>query len=210
MSLPPVGYMRLGPQGLVERWNGIAWEDLDSNIEAWELLDSNIHPTFPLHLEPEPQPQPAERKPRMNYSTAVFLINDKVRAIEVTYQPDGDGDYNKAKRYTCKSLDPYLEVGHLVVVPYKDDKTHGFFVCKVVAVDVDIDLDSSHDFRWIVGRVDLKNYEMILDQEKAAIEVMRSAEKNKRRKELRESVFADQEDKMKALQLTDLTNGEKK
>ncbi len=75
----------------------------------------------------------------MNYSTAIFLINPKVRAIAAVYEPDTDN--RKAPRTIFKTFDSTIEVGDYILVP--TDTRHKMTVNKVVEVDVEPDLESS-------------------------------------------------------------------
>jgi hypothetical protein len=131
----------------------------------------------------------------MNYSTAVFLINSNVRAIVCTYEA---GD--TAPRTTFKSLDPDIKKDDLVIVP--TDTRHKMTVVKVVETDVEVDFDSPATMLWIVGKVDGANYQQVLSQEAQAIDTIKSAEKNRKRDELRKSILADQADNIKALPIS--------
>jgi hypothetical protein len=131
----------------------------------------------------------------MNYSTAVFLINNECRAIVCTYEA---GD--KAPRTTFKTLDPNIAVGDFVVV--STDTRHGMTVCKVVDVDVDVDFDSPVHMGWIIERVDNARYEQTLKQETKAIQVVKSAELRKKRDELRDAMFKDHLETLKSLELS--------
>ena|ERR1035437_9731415 len=122
----------------------------------------------------------------MNLSTAVFLINDNARAIMVTYEVDADN--RKAPRTMFKTFDKSIKVDDYVVVP--TDTRHNLTVCKVVAVDVDIDFDSPVQVAWIVGRVDVADVTQIKRQEDAAIEAIKAAEKLRKKKELQASMGA--------------------
>ena len=133
----------------------------------------------------------------MNYSTAVFLINDDVRAIACTYEAD-----EKAKREIFKTLDKSIAKDDFVVVP--TDTRHKMTVVKVVEVDVDVDLDSSIPMQWIVGAVERHDYERILKMEEQAIETIKSAEKRKKRDEMRAAIFKDREGMLNSLSLTHL------
>lgn len=128
----------------------------------------------------------------MNYSTAVFLINKHVRAMNVTYE-EGDG----AKKTAFKTLDPDIKEDDLVVV--ETDTRHGFTVCRVVESDIDLDFDSNVPVRWIVGRVDLADHRLTLDQERDAIKAIKSAELRQKREKLRDAMFADHVETLKAL-----------
>lgn len=133
----------------------------------------------------------------MNYSTAVFLINNDVRAVMCTYEAT-----DNAPRTIFKTFDQGIAEGDYVIVP--TNTRHGMTVCKVVETDVDVDFDSSAQVEWIIGTIELENYEKIVEQENQAIEAVKSAEKRKRRDELREAIFKDQEETMKSLALTSL------
>lgn len=138
----------------------------------------------------------------MNYSTAVFLINDKVRAMACTYEAQ-----ENASRTIFKTMDPAIKVGDFCIVP--TDTRHKMTVVKVVDADVDPDLDSTAPMAWIVAPVELDDYAAILKKEEQAIETIKSAEKTKRRAEMRDAVFKDQQEKLSSLQLTDLATASK-
>lgn len=123
----------------------------------------------------------------MNYSTAVFLINDKVRAARGLYDPADD----KAKTGLFKTMDQNLRVDDFVIVP--TETRHGMTVFKITEIDVDIDFESPVCVKWIIGKVDKTEYDKILGMEADAITAIKSAEKTKKRAELREAMLADAE-----------------
>lgn len=128
----------------------------------------------------------------MNNSIAVFLLNPNVRAIQATYEA---GD--KAARTMFKTLDPNIKVDDLVIVP--TDTRHNMTVCKVAAIDVEIDFDSSVPVQWVIGRIDPTGYSQVLQQEGVAISAIRSAELRKKREDLSKALFADNIETFKAL-----------
>ena len=132
----------------------------------------------------------------MNYSTSVFLINHKVRAIAVNYEPD------ERKLTTYKSLDVSIAAGDYVVVP--THTRHKFTVARVTEVDVDVDFDSNEPMNWIVVKIDKAEYEQVLKQEEAAIAVVKSAEIRRKRDELAAAMLKDNKEKFKLLDLADL------
>ena len=133
----------------------------------------------------------------MNYTTAVFLINNTVRAVMCNYEPDAPD-----KKVMFKTLDPAIKVGDLVIVPTKT--RHGMTVSKVVEVDVDVDFDSGTQVGWLVCKVEQASYEATLAQEAQAISVITSAEKTKKRNELAAALLADSKDALKALPITSM------
>jgi len=128
----------------------------------------------------------------MNNTTAVFLINDKVRAVLATYEA---GEH--APKEYFKTFDPTIKVGDLVNVT--SETRHMITVVKVTDVDVEFDIATGTKFKWITGKIDLSDYEKTLAMETSALAAIASAEKTKRREELRKALFADQEAKITSL-----------
>lgn len=120
----------------------------------------------------------------MNYSTAIFLISDQVRAVLATYENE-----DNAPKTMFKTLDPNIKVDDFVTVP--TSTRHKMTVCKVVEVDVEPDLETSREMEWIVGVVGTANFDDIKSQEGDAIARIKSAEKTRKRKELRDALLAD-------------------
>lgn len=135
----------------------------------------------------------------MNYSTAIFLINDKVRAITAIYEADTPGK-PLATRTTFKTFDPSIKKDDLILVP--TNTRHNITVCKVVDVDVEMDLETHVQIDWVIGTVDKSDYQNLLAMEQVAIDTIKSAEKNRKRDELRKSLMADSESKLMALPIS--------
>lgn len=128
----------------------------------------------------------------MNKSTIVFLINDSARAIRAVYEDGGSAE-------TFKTLDSTIRVDDLLVV--QSGTRHEMTVVKVTEVDFEIDLDTSAQVKWVVQRVDQTSFSEILGQENEAIATVQSAERARKKAELRKSVFADQTDQISTLKL---------
>lgn len=123
----------------------------------------------------------------MNLSTAVFLLkNSAARAVLVTYEPDTYS--KKQERVMYKTFDSTIQKDDYVVVP--TDTRHNLTVCKVDAVDVDVDFDSSTQIAWIVGKVSMADVNAIKAQEENIINIIKQAEKNKKKMELQASMEA--------------------
>ena len=148
-------------------------------------------PTQPLNQRKEPMTN------SMNYSTAIFLDEkSEVRAIAVTYEEiHTDQDTTKMMPYTApylstdklpagaivkKTLDQSIKVGDFVVVP--TNTRHQMTVCKVVAVDVEVDLDSSAECHWVIAKIDTAKFETVRQQEAAFIAALRRGAVAKKRK----------------------------
>lgn len=135
----------------------------------------------------------------MNNSTIVFLINDDVRAIAAEYEEDGT-------REIFKTFDHSIEVDDLLVV--ESGTRHNMTVVKVKEVDIELDFDTPTKIRWVVQRIDQKNHKTVLANEAEAISAVQSAERNRKRQELRDSIFKDHKDKMETLKLANHDDGE--
>lgn len=120
----------------------------------------------------------------MNYSKAIFLISDQARAIMVIYE-----DCEHAERTMFKTLNPDISVNDYVVV--QTNTRHHMTVCKVMEVDVDVDFDAADEVKWIIGTVNKADFDDLVRQESDAISKIKSAEKRKRRDELRDALVAD-------------------
>jgi len=138
-----------------------------------------------------------------NYSTAIFLINSNVRAIAVTYEKiDLTKDTTQMKYQPAylsggklpdgaavfKTMDPDIKVDDFVIVP--TDTRHGMTVCKVVATDIEIDLQSDKECHWIVGTVDTSEFESVRQQEEKAIVAIKAGKVKAEQDKLRQEMLA--------------------
>lgn len=128
----------------------------------------------------------------MNRSTTVFLINKNVRAFTAVYEPG-------AKPEMFKTFDNAVKKDDLMVVTTKT--RHNFTVVKVIDANVAVDIeDPTADVKWAVSKVDLAEHEKILVQEAEAVERVKQAEFNRKRRELMDNlVGAEDVDAIKAL-----------
>ena len=116
----------------------------------------------------------------MNYSTAVFLVNNHVRAVRCAYELDKDGKPT-GNFEVFKTFDTAIKVSDLVVVP--TGTRVKMTVVKVVETDVEVDLESTTPMEWIVGRIDSDEYQATLAKETTAINTIKAAEVRKKREE---------------------------
>lgn len=137
----------------------------------------------------------------MNYSTAIFLINDKVRALTAIYEAE-IAVGKPVPRTMFKTFDQSIKKDDLILVP--TNTRHNITVCKVVEVDVEVDLESFTVIDWVISTVDKSDYERMLGMEQVAIDTIKSAEKNRKREALRKSLMADSESKLLALPISSL------
>lgn len=131
----------------------------------------------------------------INYTTAIFLINQHARAIKTEYEKDGPTTIHK-------TLDPSIKVDDLLVV--QTGTRHGFTVVKAVEVDVDIDLESTTPMKWIVKKLDIEEFEKLDAMEADAIEKIKSARLREKRNKLRDALLNDTEE-LKGLAISDMS-----
>lgn len=131
----------------------------------------------------------------MNKTTAVFLINDRVRAIRAAYE--ADTTTQKAWTELFKTFDPSIKMGDLVNVV--SNTRHNVTVCMVQAVDVEFDIETTANVQWVIGKIDMQAHLVTLGMENEALAAIASAEKNRKRDELRKSLMADIEGKIGGL-----------
>lgn len=129
----------------------------------------------------------------MNNSTIVLLINDSARALKATYE-DGHSPG------VFKTLDQDIAVDDLIVV--ETNTRHGMTVVKVTETDIDVDFDATADVKWVIHKIDASAYRSILDQEKEAIAAVHSAERRRKKELLRDSLFADHQEKLAGLAIS--------
>lgn len=123
----------------------------------------------------------------MNYSTAIFLINPKARAVLGIY--DADTATTKANRTMFKTMDQNLKVGDLALV--QSGTRHLVTVVKITDVDVEFDIETSTKIEWVIGKVDIGAFVQLEAAEQDAIRRIQAAEKNRKREELRKTLLAD-------------------
>lgn len=135
-------------------------------------------------------PQPEPKRTGMNYSTAVFLINNNVRAMKGIYEEGGNAG-------TFKTLDATIKKDDLVVVP--SGTRHKMTIFKITEVDVDVDMDSPTNVDWVVGKVDQAGYDKLVAEEADAVSKIKSAEMRKKRSDLAENLLKDSIETIRAL-----------
>jgi hypothetical protein len=154
----------------------------------WQAFGDGEYGTNQWGTAKNEMPPPEETRSKgMNYSTAVFLVNEAIRAILCTYELDDEK--KQAPRVMFKTLDKSIAVGDFLVVP--TGTRHGMTVVKVMDVDVDVDFDSSTPVNWAVSKIDRSAYEAVLKLEGEAIEQIKAAEKKKRQTDLRDAMIAN-------------------
>lgn len=133
----------------------------------------------------------------MNYSTAVFLINDQVRAIYAIYENEKQGE--RVRRYLFKTFNKDVKVGDYIVVPSTIRLL--FDIALVTDVDVDIDIDSATNVDWVVSVIDISDFYKLIEEEKNAITTIKQAQMSERRDKLAASL-SNHKEKLKALPLS--------
>jgi len=137
----------------------------------------------------------------MNYSTAILLINPACRAIKAIYDQDPtDENKPRAKRTLFKTFDPSIKAGDIAMVP--STTRHMVTTVKVTDVDVEWDVHSCEEVKWVIGVIDQAEYISLKSQEEAAINQIKESEKTFERNELKKKMFAHMtEEQIASLQI---------
>ena len=128
----------------------------------------------------------------MNFNTVIFLVNPKMRAVKAVWEPVDEHGKNKDNKYvvpqTLKTLDASIKVGDLVLG--ETQMRHKMSVFKVVAVDVEVDLENSGYIGWVASKVD-SDLDRLKSSEGEIISAIRARDKEKKRAELAETMLKD-------------------
>lgn len=129
----------------------------------------------------------------MHNSTIVLLINDEARVVKGVYEEGG-------KSALFKTFDHTIKEDDLVVV--QSSTRHEMTVVKVTEVDVEINFDTTGEIKWVVQKIEQDDFARLLEQEEEAIAAVQEAERNRKKKELKASLFENHEDKLASLSLS--------
>lgn len=135
----------------------------------------------------------------MDNSLIVLLINDNARAIKGQYEDGGPKEL-------FKTMDPTIQVDDLVVV--ESGTRHGMTVVKVTEVDVAVNFDTDRTVKWVIQGIDADSFNVVKEQEKAAIAAVQEAEQSRKKAELVKSMFAHHEEKLKTLEIAKMDDPE--
>lgn len=107
----------------------------------------------------------------MNKNNVAIAMFDNVTAVTVTFPVSGGN-------YTYMSLEA-LEVGDKVIV---DTPRAGLQIVEVTKVDVSWDVDAKYDYKFIVGKVDLTQYNKVQEAVAEVRETIEAERRNQARK----------------------------
>lgn len=139
----------------------------------------------------------------MNYSLAVLLLNDNCRAIKATYEPDPKDDkLPRPKRELFKTFDQTIMIGDIVMVP--STTRHNVTSVRVVETDVELDVHTTGDVKWIIGKVDQREFTKLKEMEEQAISAIKESEKTAARKKMRTEMLQHMDEA--AIKQIDLVN----
>ena len=131
----------------------------------------------------------------MNYSKALFIVNDDIRAVKIQYDPAA-----KSNEYDyVKTFDRDVKVDDMIVV--QSGTRHKMTTAKVVEIDCHIDVNAPGDMKWMVCVVDAEPVEKLVEMEADAVKMIQDAEKRRTARELRQELFGDQPEKLDAMQI---------
>ena len=131
-----------------------------------------------------------------NFSKAILLFNKNIRAIVTIYDLEpvpGVQSPKEPPRTIYKTLDPSIKKDDLVIIP--TDTRYKMSVVKVVETDVEIDdYESPGEIKWIIDKVDRASFDKSVAMEQQGVEIMRSADKRRKREELQAAILKDNPD----------------
>lgn len=145
-----------------------------------------------------------------NKSALAFIINDKVKAVKLSYCPERDeSDWHGARsgdkpQHLIAKTILDLAVGDYVLV--ETDSRHNQTVAKVTAINVEPDLMETKKFMWVTDVVDRTALNKLWAMETEAQDAIAVAARRKLARDMRASMFESAEEEMASLQLTDLSD----
>ena len=146
---------------------------------------------------------PSEEIP-MNQKTwtMVSLLQEDIITIAVRFKSCSNN------LYTYKTRDKSIDVDDYVIV----DTSSGYQVVEVVEVHFEpqFDLDSGIRYKWIVGKIDTKEYEQLTENDQKAYDILVDAEKLVAKRKLvdlyKDSLGLERQDELQKLLTGKLDN----
>ena len=133
-------------------------------------------------------------------SNTIFLVNDKVLAVRVAWDPENNpGDCS-----IVKTFDNTLKLEDIVNV--ECESRVGVSTAQVVALDVEVDFASNSKTNWILGLVDIERFKELQAQEDDMLAKVRKAQLAKTRKTLAKDLMDDAADSIAALPIAHRTH----
>lgn len=120
----------------------------------------------------------------MNYTTAVMLFNENIKAVTVAYEDPKDNPSQKT--WMFKTLDHSIKKDDIVIV--QSGTRHGLTTAKIIDDNAEVDFDSNIELKWIVSKVDTSTHAKIIEEEKIWIDTMKQAEMKKKREDIRSNI----------------------
>src|SRR6185295_1615472 len=108
----------------------------------------------------------------------------------------------KPKRELFKTFDETIAVGDIVMVP--SGTRHNVTSVKVVETDVEWDVHTSGEVKWIIGKVDQSEFNKLKALEENAISAIKESEKTAARKKMRSEMLQHMDEA--AIKQIDLAN----
>ena len=112
----------------------------------------------------------------MNLNTLSSLLIEDLKTVKVAFQQEFD--IENQKHYTYKTIEDF-EIGDFAVV-----KVKGILkIVKIASIDEVCDLNHSSniEYKWIIKKIDLSEYERLIDIEKQFKDKLKKIEQKKLR-----------------------------
>jgi len=143
-----------------------------------------------------------------NLKAMVSALQSNMRTIKVSFTHGlHEGSKSAGKLYTYKTRDESIKEGDWVVVFAANE----YKVCYVHSVDLipDIDVDAKSAYKWVVQKVDPTQYDLEMQTDQEAYQMLVEAEKKAQREKVKEMFVGmlDQDNSEVAAMLTKLEGG---
>jgi len=123
----------------------------------------------------------------MRQTQVLSLLQTGYTTVAVSFNCDAEVlNLRNNKLYTFKTNILDFKEGDLAVIPSNGG---GFIVVRIIDAhkEPQIDLDADYDYKWVVCKVDIDDYNAILATEEDALKQLRVLERNKQQKEAKEN-----------------------
>lgn len=119
----------------------------------------------------------------MQLSDTVLSENPDFKFVNVVFAP-----YTGTKSYSYKTMMTDIEVGDKILVWAKNQELKVVEVVQVLD-PLEVDLDPSIKYSWVVQKVDNSHYEACMEMEAQLVEKLRKAILRKKKEQLRDDLL---------------------
>jgi hypothetical protein len=126
----------------------------------------------------------------MNHSLNIFLISDDAIMIKGYYVGDFDAHTKNTPRrqlFDFKCRDKSISPGDMVIVEV-NHRARDYGLLIVDKVDIPVDFNQTHDYKWVIQKIDIDAFIEVKEREEELIELVREREVGNRRDAMRQAL----------------------